>query len=75
MDTFELIFKKLIDSLTKPESFVLLAWVLTEKFSSMKREKEDNVVIDKLLTAQQNRGETLSKLTTMIESMLRAAGR
>ena len=75
MDTLELIFKKLIDSLTRPESFILLAWVLTEKFSSIKREKEDNAVIDKLLCAQQNRGETLSKLTTMIESMFRTSGR
>lgn len=74
-DSFLNILGKLIDALTRPESFVLLAWVLSEKFSAIKREREDSMVIDKLLEAQQSRGETLAKLTTMIEAIFRSSGR
>lgn len=69
------IVNKLVEALTRPESFVLLIWVLIEKYTSVKREREDAEVIDRLLTAQQSRGEILARISTMIESMFRSNGK
>jgi hypothetical protein len=74
-DQISLIIGKLVDALTKPESFILFLWVVVEKYTSIKREKEDSEVIDKLLSVQQSRGEVLARISTMIESMFRSNGK
>lgn len=74
-DIIASILNKLLDALTKPESFVLLMWVLVEKYTSNRRERDDSEVIERLLDAQQSRGEVLARISTMIESMFRSNGK
>ena len=65
------IVTKLISSLTDPAALVLLLFVcylIWEKHN-------DRKVISKLLTAQEERGKTLSSITVMIDQLLRFGGR
>ena len=70
-----IVITKLINALTQPESFVLLIWVVVEKYTSIRRERDDSEVINQLLEVQQSRGEVLARISTMIESMFRSNGK
>lgn len=71
----ETVIKTLFMALTRPESFVLFAWVIVEKYSSWRNQKADAVIIKNLMLAQQENSNTLAKLGVMIESMFRSSGR
>jgi len=61
----EQLFGKVIGSLTDPVNLILLLWIWW-----FIKDRGDLIEInDKLLTAQQNRGETLSKLLTTVDSV------
>jgi len=59
-------FNKLLSLLTSPESVILLLWVASEKYQAYKQQ----MVIDRLLKAQQERGESIMRINTMLESLL-----
>jgi len=59
-------FNKLLSVLTSSESMILLLWVASEKYQAYKRE----IIIDRLLTAQQERGESMTRINTMLETLL-----
>lgn len=58
---------KLIQSLTDPVALILLLWILND----VRREIICNASLERLLDAQQERGIVLTKITTMIEQLLR----
>jgi len=61
----DVILTKLLATLTDPVNIILLLWIWW-----FIRDRGDLIEInDKLLSAQQNRGETLTKLTTTIDTV------
>ena len=67
----EQILLKLLSSLTDPVNLILLLWIWF-----FIKERGDLIEINsKLLDAQQNRGETLAKITVMIEALMRDSRR
>lgn len=67
----EQLFTKLISSLTDPVNLVLLLWIWW-----FMRERADLIEINaRLLAAQQDRGETLTRIVVMIDSLLREGGK
>ena len=61
----DLILAKLLSAITDPVNIVLLLWIWW-----FIRDRGDLIEInDKLLSAQQNRGETLTKLMSTLDSV------
>jgi hypothetical protein len=61
----DLILAKLLTAITDPVNIILLLWIWW-----FIRDRGDLIEInDKLLSAQQNRGETLTKLMTTLDSV------
>ena len=61
----EQLFSKLVTSLTDPVNIILLLWIWW-----FIRDRGDLIEInDKLLAAQQNRGETLTKIAATIDNL------
>ena len=59
-------FNKLLSVLTSSESMILLLWVASEKYQAYKQQ----MIIDRLLKAQQERGESMTRINTMLETLL-----
>lgn len=62
----EQVVVKIVESLTKPESLVLLAWVLY--LVNDVRHKDET--IKEMLVVDRERNSVLSELTTLIKSLL-----
>ena len=63
----ETLFTKLLNTLTEPSQLILLLWIVY----CMKQHRNLQEINEKLLSVQQDRSVTLTKLMTMIESMFR----
>ena len=63
----EQLFVKVVNALTEPSQLILLLWIVY----CMKQHKNLQEINERLLSVQQDRTVTLTKLMTMIESMFR----
>jgi len=59
------LYKKLLNSIVDPASIVLFVWLMF----TVKEDHRKNIVIMKLLKAQEERGVVLTKIVTMVEAM------
>ena len=59
------LYQKLLKALTDPAAVVLFVWLMFV----IKEDHRKNVVIMKLLKAQEERGVVLTKIVTMVEAM------
>lgn len=64
----EQLIGKIIDSLTKPESLILLAWVLY----LVNQIKNKDIQIQEMVDVDRDRNTILTELTTLIKSLLYA---
>lgn len=62
----EQLLTKLIDSITKPESLILLSWVLY----LITQIKNKDIIIKDLMEVDRERSSILSELTTLVKSLL-----
>jgi hypothetical protein len=59
------LYKKLLNAIVDPAAVVLFVWLMF----TVKEDHRKNVVIMKLLKAQEERGVVLTKIVTMVEAM------
>jgi hypothetical protein len=62
----ETLIAKILDSIARPESFILLAWVLY----LISQIKNKDIIIKDFLEIDRDRVTVLSELTTLIKSIL-----
>lgn len=66
----EMLWQKVIESLTRPESLILLLWVVTEKYERRKECELFDATIDRMLAQERERGEVLARISGLLQGLL-----
>ncbi|WP_028325805.1 hypothetical protein [Desulfatirhabdium butyrativorans] len=68
------ILEKLLVCLTRPESLVLLLWIVTEKIERRHESMTFEATIEKMLNQEREFGETLARISGLLQGMLPTRG-